>query len=53
MRECDKMAREFGARFKSPKLLREMGKGSERFYVRFNPEMPVLSVKDIMGTNTR
>lgn len=45
MRECDKMAREFGSRFKSPKLLREMGKGGERFYVRFNPDMEMPEIK--------
>jgi 3-hydroxyacyl-CoA dehydrogenase/enoyl-CoA hydratase/3-hydroxybutyryl-CoA epimerase len=50
MRECDKMAREFGVRFKSPKLLKEMGKGGERFYVRYNPEMPHFGLKDIQKT---
>ncbi|MFT6213549.1 MAG: 3-hydroxyacyl-CoA dehydrogenase/enoyl-CoA hydratase/3-hydroxybutyryl-CoA epimerase [Alphaproteobacteria bacterium] len=50
MRECDKMTREFGVRFKSPKLLKEMGKGGERFYVRFNPDMPKLTLKDIEGS---
>jgi 3-hydroxyacyl-CoA dehydrogenase/enoyl-CoA hydratase/3-hydroxybutyryl-CoA epimerase len=47
LRECEKMARQFGARFKPPKLLREMGKGGERFYVRFNPEMPTATLKDV------
>lgn len=47
LRECEKMARQFGNRFKPPKLLREMGKGGERFYVRFNPEMATATLKDV------
>lgn len=47
LRECEKMAKQFGTRFKPPKLLREMGKGGERFYVRFNPELPTATLKDI------
>ncbi len=48
-RECEKMAKKIGSRFKPPKLLREMGKGGERFYVRFNPEMATATLKDVQG----
>ncbi|MEM6603034.1 MAG: 3-hydroxyacyl-CoA dehydrogenase NAD-binding domain-containing protein [Pseudomonadota bacterium] len=39
LRQCEKLAKTYGKRFAPPKLLREMGRGGERFYVRFAPEL--------------
>ena len=37
LRQCEQMMKDYGGRFNPGKLLREMGRGSERFYVRFSP----------------
>lgn len=38
LKQCEQLQKQHGKRFAPAKLLREMGKGGERFYVRFSPE---------------
>lgn len=38
LKECEQLSRTYGKRFAPPKLLREMGRSGDRFYIRFSPE---------------
>lgn len=39
LRNCEALKKKYGKRFTPPKILREMGRGGERFYVRFDPKI--------------